>query len=107
MFRRIALLVVAVFMMMIVAEGVQAQGGTDPFWQASYWDNRYLAGSPVLQRREYSINYNWGDDEPPGLDIDDDTFSARWVSYIESQCGSIKDVKIVPNQLSIDNYASC
>jgi hypothetical protein len=81
MFKRIALLIVAVLMMMVVAEGAQAQGGTDPFWQASYWDNRYLAGSPVLQRREYSINYNWGDDEPPGLDIDDDTFSARWVGF--------------------------
>lgn len=82
MFKRMVLLVVAAFMMMVVAEEVRAQGGADPLWEASYWDNRELDGSPVLQRQENSINYNWGNGAPSGVDIDEDDFSARWVGYI-------------------------
>jgi hypothetical protein len=64
-----------------LVDNAQAQGTADPLWQATYWDNRYLVGPPVLQRPENSINYNWGDEEPSGLDIDEDTFSVRWVGF--------------------------
>ena len=50
-------------------------------WLASYWNNTSLSGSPVLQRPETAINYNWGEDSPQP-DINDDNFSARWVGSI-------------------------
>jgi hypothetical protein len=70
---------VVIFTTLLAAEEARAQ---DPLWQAYYWDNRDLDGEPILQRSENSINYNWGDSAPTGVDIDNDTFSARWVGFI-------------------------
>ena len=46
-------------------------------WQASYYDNRTLAGSPVMIRTESGINHNWGGGSPASF-IPVDNFSARW-----------------------------
>lgn len=54
---------------------------SDPYWRARYWNNRDLAGDPVLERDESDINYNWGSDSPDGA-VDDDRFSARWTRYL-------------------------
>lgn len=80
MFKRLILLIIAGVMTMAIAGQAQAQGSPDSVWQASYWNNRYLSGSPVLQREENSINHNWGT-ESPHWRIDDNTFSARWVGF--------------------------
>ena len=54
---------------------------SDPFWQASYWNNMGLAGSPALTQQEADIDYNWGNSQPaPG--IGPQQFSARWTRYI-------------------------
>ncbi|MFO7678571.1 MAG: PA14 domain-containing protein [Chloroflexota bacterium] len=59
---------------------VQAQAD-DSFWQATYWNNRFLTGAPALQRQEANIDYNWGGGSPdPAVQADD--FSARWVRSI-------------------------
>lgn len=55
-------------------------------WQATYWNNRYLTGEPVLQRQEESLNHNWGDGSPHPL-IRDDNFSARWVRQLALPAG--------------------
>lgn len=54
---------------------------SDPFWQASYWNNMGLAGAPALTRQEAEIDYNWGNGQPaPG--IGPQQFSARWTRYL-------------------------
>ena len=47
-------------------------------WMATYWNNRDLSGTPVLQRPEGgSLNYNWGWGSPASQ-VNADNFSARW-----------------------------
>ncbi len=53
----------------------------DTSWQATYWNNKTLSGSPILQRTEAELNNNWGDGAPNAA-IDKDQFSARWTRSI-------------------------
>jgi hypothetical protein len=48
-----------------------------PEWQAEYWSNRYLSGSPALMRNDANINFNWAGGSP-AQGIPSDNFSARW-----------------------------
>ncbi len=46
-------------------------------WQAQYWSNRFLSGSPALIRTEKAISFDWAFGSPsPG--IPKDNWSARW-----------------------------
>jgi arylsulfatase A-like enzyme len=46
-------------------------------FQAQYFNNKALSGTPTLARCEGAINYNWGTGSPaPGVNAD--SFSARW-----------------------------
>lgn len=49
----------------------------DTNWQASYWNNKTLSGTAVLQRTESAINYDWVDGSPHSS-VNKDNFSARW-----------------------------
>ena len=49
----------------------------DNSWQATYWNNKTLSGTAVLQRNESELNHDWGDGAPDAT-IDKDLFSARW-----------------------------
>ncbi len=53
----------------------------DSSWQATYWNNKTLTGTAVLQRNENELNYDWGDGVPDPI-IDKDNFSARWTRSI-------------------------
>ncbi|MCA9955776.1 MAG: SH3 domain-containing protein [Anaerolineales bacterium] len=53
----------------------------DSSWQATYWNNKTLTGTAVLQRSESEINYDWGDGVPDPI-LDKDNFSARWTRSI-------------------------
>ncbi|MBN1886354.1 MAG: hypothetical protein JW850_00125 [Thermoflexales bacterium] len=56
---------------------------TAPLWDASYWNNTSLSGTPVLQRGESNLDYDWGSGSPaPGI-VNADGFSARWTRYID------------------------
>jgi hypothetical protein len=55
---------------------------SDPAWQAAYFNNMTLAGSPVLQRTEANIDYNWGVGSPDPS-VNGDGFSARWSRYLD------------------------
>ena len=46
-------------------------------WQASYYANTRLAGSPVQTRVEQALDHNWGWGSPGG-DVPENYFSARW-----------------------------
>ena len=53
----------------------------DNSWQATYWNNKTLSGTAVLQRNESELNHDWGDGAPDAT-IDKDLFSARWTRSI-------------------------
>lgn len=68
--------------MAAINEGlVQYFGGVScPYisaWRGEYWNNRSLAGYPVMCRNDSSINFNWGTGGPGG-NVLNDGFSARW-----------------------------
>ncbi len=69
-----------------LAEGAVTPAHADPVWQASYWNNRNLAGEPVLQRSEASLDHNWGSGSPDAV-VHADGFSARWTRYIDVPAG--------------------
>lgn len=46
-------------------------------WNAAYFDNDNLGGSPLLTRFDTSISFDWGTGSPDIL-IPSDEFSARW-----------------------------
>lgn len=46
-------------------------------WFAQYYNNRDLAGAPVLERKETNLSYNWGYGSP-APQVFADNFSARW-----------------------------
>jgi hypothetical protein len=85
MFKRV-LFVIAIVAVLLGPSAALAQGPispnhSDPSWQASYWNNVTLSGSPVLQRDETDLNYNWGYGSPDSTVVVDN-FSARWTRYL-------------------------
>lgn len=59
-------------------------------WQALYWNNRTLTGTPVLARQESAVDYNWGDGSPEAQTINADSFSARWTTQISLEAGTYR-----------------
>ena len=52
-------------------------------WDATYFNNRFLSGAPLLHRGEPTINLNWGRGSP-APEIQPDNFSAvfqKWVNF--------------------------
>jgi hypothetical protein len=93
MLKRIGLVVglvaVLVFSSSAWAQGPVLPEHSDPVWQASYWSNMTLSGSPVLQRTETSLDHDWGTGSPAdGLPADG--FSARWSRYLYLEPGTYR-----------------
>jgi hypothetical protein len=82
-----------------------------PNWQAAYWNNTSLSGTPVLQRSETSLNYDWGAGSPHP-DVAADGFSARWTRYVDLSAGTYRFTSVsddgirvyVDNDLIIDEW---
>lgn len=71
----IALVVLAI----ILAGGTNLASASN--WEASYWNNPNLSGSPEIVRQDTEINFDWGALSPaPTVNVDN--FSARWLSTI-------------------------
>jgi hypothetical protein len=93
MLRR-TIIVIGLISLLALSGTVQAQGPvqpqhSDPLWQAAYWNNMTLSGSPVLQRAEPNLDYNWGTGSPdPSLP--GDRFSARWSRYLDLAAGTYR-----------------
>lgn len=116
MLRKLGMLLMLVLGLLVLAVPTLAQGPvlpqhSDPTWQASYWNNTSLSGSPVLQRSENNINYEWWSNAPaPGVNAD--YFSARWTRYIDVTPGvyrftvtSDDGIRVwVDNKLVIDQW---
>jgi len=62
---------------------------TAPYWEATYWNNTSLSGTPVLQRQETNLNYDWGSGSPHS-NVQADHFSARWTRYIDVTPGTYR-----------------
>jgi PA14 domain len=60
-----------------IGEVVPGDGG----YAAEYFDNRNLAGSPVLTRPDDAIDFDWGGGTP-GDGVPADNFSARWTKSV-------------------------
>jgi len=85
MFKRF-LILSSLIVLLTISGPALAQGGqpehSDPTWQAAYWNNMSLSGSPALQREETDLDHNWGAGSPDPA-IAADHFSARWTRYLD------------------------
>ena len=70
-----------------LAQGPTPPQGSYPTWQAFYYNNKTLSGSPVLLRNESDINYDWGSSSPDPS-VNADSFSARWTRYLNVTPGT-------------------
>jgi hypothetical protein len=87
-------LVSAFIILLALAAPVAAQGPiqpqhSDPAWQAQYWDNQDLSGSPVLTRQDANINFDWNTGSPDGA-VPAEHFSARWTRTIDVTPGTYR-----------------
>jgi hypothetical protein len=78
----------------MLCQPAMAQGGpivqhTGPYWQATYWNNTSLSGTPALERQEPDLNHDWGSGSPDGR-VYSDRFSARWTRYIDVTPGTYR-----------------
>lgn len=88
---------------------VPVSGGAT-LWQAQYFNNTSLSGSPVVTRSEGQINYNWTGSPVGGVPAD--MFSVRWTSNLSLEGGVYRftataddGVRVwVNNQLVIDQW---
>ena len=66
-----------------------AGGGACPIGQyrAEYFNNISLSGTPVFQRCETAIAYDWGA-AGPGNGVGSDNFSVRWTGQFAFAAGS-------------------
>jgi hypothetical protein len=92
MFKRLSIL--SLFLLtLLLANTALAQGPapqhSDPAWQASYWNNMTLSGTPALQRSDAHLDFNWGNGSP-GPGVNADQFSARWTRYIDVPAGNYR-----------------
>lgn len=72
-----------------VAQGPVNPQHSDPSWQATYWNNKTLSGTPVLERSEPNLDYNWGLGSPDPS-VHADGFSARWTRYLDLAAGTYR-----------------
>lgn len=62
------------------------QGG----WLGEYFNNRDLAGGPILVRTDRDIDFNWNFDSPsPGV-VNADNFSVRWTQTLFLAAGNYR-----------------
>jgi hypothetical protein len=80
-------------------------------WQAWYWNNTDLSGSPAMQQNVSSVNFNWGLGSP-GPQVSPDYFSARYQRTQGISTGTYRvttsaddGVRVsIDNVLVIDNW---
>lgn len=89
----------------------QREASSELGWQARYWNNTSLVGTPVVTRQETSLDFNWGPGSPDPR-VQADQFSARWERYIHLTPGTYRFTAIsddgvrvwVNDRLIIDNW---
>lgn len=75
----------------LVSVGVMvASSADDGGWQATYWNNPQMEGSPVLTRNERVIDNVYGESSPAPGTVNNDYFSARWTQTVNLQPGTYR-----------------
>ena len=82
-----------------------------PNWQAEYFNNMSLSGSPALVRDEATIRNTWGVGSP-GPGVNADFWSARWSRQLTARAGQYRIILtsddgsrlFINNQLVLDNW---
>jgi hypothetical protein len=59
------------------------------FWHGVYFNNRNLEGTPLFQRDDPVIDFQWGQGSP-AQDIPSDNFSARWEGRWNFEAGGFR-----------------
>ena len=92
MYRKIIVLVVLLSGLLFQQAALAQDGPTGQhtvsFWEVSYWNNKTLAGEPIVETAESEINWDWSTGGPSGLPTDG--FSARWSKYIDVSGGTYR-----------------
>lgn len=78
---RMALLVALLAVALPPATTLAANG-----WQAEYYANEYLQGTPVLVRHDPAVNFYWGNGSP-APQVPHNSFSARWTRQLSFSTG--------------------
>lgn len=103
-------------LVLLLGSSVYAQGpgtqNTDPTWQVSYWNNMTLAGDPIVQGSDASLDWDWGSGSPHAS-VNADHFSARWTRYLDLAAGTWRFTATsddgmrvyVDNRLIIDQWS--
>ncbi len=73
----------------LAAGPTPAHAQTGVTWSAEYFDNIYLSGDPVVERRESGNQFYWGAGSPaPG--VPEDQFSARFATDLNFDAGTYR-----------------
>ena len=95
MINRLRFLIGVFAAVLLVTGSVHAQTDPDnpqhsePVWQATYWNNRDLSGSPALTRTEDTLDWDWSTASPHSS-VTADNFSARWTRYLDLEAGTYR-----------------
>ena len=81
-------------------------------WQAEYFNNTGLEGSPAIVRNDAAIDFIWGSSSPLPNVVDADHFSVRWSQTVNLNAGTYTFTAVtddgvrvwVNNQLIIDSW---
>ena len=57
-------------------------------WQAEYFNNTGLTGSPAIVRNDAAIDFIWGSSSPLPNVVDADHFSVRWTQTVNLSAGT-------------------
>jgi hypothetical protein len=93
--------------------GYTFNSGEQP-WQAQFWNNESLSGSPVLTRTDPAVDFSWGT-ASPGAGVNADHFSARWTGTATLPAGNYRFYSnsddggrvYVDNVLVLDTWSVC
>ena len=64
MCKKTCILITLILVLTLINPVLAQEEHSDPHWQASYWNNTSLSGTPVLQRQETALDHDWGTGSP-------------------------------------------
>jgi hypothetical protein len=90
MARKITVFVMAVVAALGIASiSLAAPQAADAQWQATYWNNQDLAGTPAWEQSEDTLDYDWGS-SAPRHGVNADHFSVRWTRVLDFEAGTYR-----------------
>lgn len=81
--------VMAIMALAMLAGAFGSARAEDAQWRARFWNNKTQSGSPVLQRNDNTIDFNWGGGSP-AAGVNDDNFSAQWTRRVNFAPGTYR-----------------